>query len=88
MMGVKAELSGQKGEEGEEKNHHLNPIDAHVFEEGMSDLLLRGENRTVHSLRGRGGGTIRRFLTSEMIRGFGGVRLCERDVQFIFQRQT
>lgn len=35
MMGVKAELSGQ--------NHHLNPIEAHVFEEGMTDLLRRRE---------------------------------------------
>lgn len=48
MVGVKAELSGQ--------NHHLNPIGAHVFEEGMTDLLLRGENRTVRSFKGREGG--------------------------------
>lgn len=63
MVGVKAELSGQ--------NHHLNPIEAHVFEERMTDLLLRGENRTVPSFKGRRGGKnlLLSGETSELIRG-------------------
>lgn len=62
MVGVEAELSGQ--------NHHLNPIEAHVFEEGMTDLLLRGENRTARSFKGRGGeNVLLSGETSEMIRG-------------------
>lgn len=61
-MGFRAEPSGQ--------NPHLNPIEA-----GMTDLLLRGENRTVRSFKGRregcgGGGNLQLSgETSQMIRG-------------------
>lgn len=51
------------------KNHHLNPIEAHVFEERMTDLLLRGENRTVRSFKGRKKNLLLSGETSEMIRG-------------------
>lgn len=53
-----AEPSGQKP--------HLTPIEA--FEAGMTDLLLRGENRTVRSFRGREGGLQLSGETSETIR--------------------
>lgn len=65
-MGVRAEPRGQ--------NHHLNPIEARVFEEGMTDLLLMGENRTVRSFKGKRREREKMDLllsgeTSEMIRG-------------------
>lgn len=64
MVGFRAEPSGQ--------NPHLNPIEA--FEAGMTDLLLRGENRTVRSFKGRregwcGGNLQLSGETSQMIRG-------------------
>ena len=47
-----------------------------VFEEGMSDVLRRGENRTVRSFKGRRSNALLSGETSEMIRGIrerGGV---------------
>lgn len=58
------------------QQQHLNPVQELVFDEGMSDLLLRGENRTVRSFKGR-----RKKNpplpgeTSEVIRGVRGARI-------------
>lgn len=61
------------------QNQHLNPVQELLFDEGMSDVLLRGENRTVRSFKGkRKKNLLLSGETSEMIRGIRGVRICEK----------